>query len=111
MAGPTGPRMPHEGEEYGGKIPCLGWGTKQVLTVTSSSQQSARVGTGQDAAVVRLCADIDCWIDVGTDPTADSTKVLLPAYVVETLKVDPGDKIAALRIGSDNGNLSIVEMT
>ena len=72
---------------------------------TSSSAQSAAI----TANVVRLIATQNVYWVNGADPTAaaDGTAALLPAWVIEHVKITSGDKIAALRESTD-GTLFIL---
>lgn len=80
---------------------------KVAMSGGSSTQSSA---VGANTSVVRLCADIDCYVAFGTNPTASSSTHYLPAKVPEYFGVAGSSKIAALRYsGSDTGNLWITE--
>lgn len=82
--------------------------TSQVRTISGSSAQSAAI-TG---TLVRVCSDVPCFIDFGTNPTAvaDGTDMFLPALTPEYFVINSGDKVAAIQISSA-GNLYITPMT
>lgn len=93
-------------------------GTPAVLSVTSSSAQSSAIGTantgGQPtgSTTVRLSATADCWLALGTNPTAASAtngSFLLPAGAVEYIDVPFGYKIAAITAAT--ASLSITPCT
>jgi hypothetical protein len=77
------------------------FGTTQVMTVTASSVQSNAVAAG--CTIIRLAngSAADCHFQIGTNPTASlTTSPMLPAYVVEYIKVTGGDKVAVIRGGT-----------
>ena len=92
-------------------------GTPAVRAVTSSSAQSAAIGSANSAqptgfTTMRLCATADCWLALGTDPTAavgTAGSFLLPAGVVEYIDVPFGYKIAAITAAT--ATLSITPCT
>lgn len=50
-------------------------------------------------------------IAVGDNPTASSTTTLLPLNWIETIKVTPGQKVAALSNAATAGSLNVTELT
>lgn len=86
-------------------------GTSQKLAFTGVSAQSSALGV--TTTIVRLVADADCFVLIGSNPTADAagTSVFLPKGVVEYFGVDGSvnaQKIAAIQ-SSAGGNLWITE--
>lgn len=81
-------------------------GTSQKLSVTSSSAQSSALPDG--TSIVRLVSSEDCYIEIGTNPTASvTTSLFLPAGLPEYLGVSGNTiKVAAIR-GSADGTLYI----
>lgn len=47
---------------------------------------------------------------IGSSPTASSTTTLLPLNWVETIKVNPGEKIAVLGNNTGTGSVNITEL-
>lgn len=93
-------------------------GTTQALAYTGSSAAVANV-FGPQTRQVRLSATSACYYKVvdGTGGTAAATDVLLPFPWVDTIIVNPGQKIAAIQaptgglITGTAGTLSITELT
>ena len=86
--------------------------TGQVLSVTSSSSVKS-VATNVLTKTVVLCATVNCWIEIGDNPTAaigTGTSFYLPAGALSyPLAVTGGTtKIAAIA-DSASGKLSIFE--
>lgn len=77
----------------------------QSVSYDSSTQSST---LGATTKVVRLVSTTDCYVAFGSNPTATSSDLLLVAGVVEFFRVDPGSKIAALKVATA-GLLSIAE--
>ena len=66
----------------------------QVVTFTTSTQSAA---LNAATTFVRVVADADCHIEVGSNPTATtSSTVKLTAGSAEYFGVTPGHKIAAV---------------
>jgi hypothetical protein len=86
-------------------------GTTLILALSATSAQSAAIGgAGSPSTLetVRLCSTVDCWLTVGSNPTAmvgTAASFLLPAGLVEYIDVTGGDKIAGIAGGA--GTLSI----
>jgi len=78
----------------------------QKKDYSSTSVQSSAFGASTH--LVRLVATTNCYVAFGTDPTADTSSLLLIANVPEFFGVKPGEKVAVLRSASD-GTLSIAE--
>lgn len=67
---------------------------EQAVTFTTTTQSSA---LSADTTLVRVMSDADCFIAVGTNPTAVVTgAVKLIAGQAEYFGVRPGHKIAAV---------------
>ena len=79
--------------------------TVQMLASRGTSGQSSAFG-GQ-TEYVRICADADCHVLFGSNPTATSSSIFIPLDQPEIFKVSPGEKLAA--IGS--ANVSITELS
>ena len=85
-------------------------GTSQAVSTSGTSAQSSALAT--TTRVVRLCATSDTYVAFGSNPTATSSSMLLPAYSREYFTLPGGAtawKIAGLQV-SGAGSLSIVEM-
>ena len=83
-------------------------GTSQLLAFTGASAQSTALQAS--TTLVRLFATQDCFIAVGSNPTAaaDGTSMFIAAGVTEYVGVAQGAKIAAIR-NTTSGNLYITE--
>lgn len=79
----------------------------QVVAYDSSTQSSA---LNARTTVVRLVATTNCHVKFGSNPTATTSDIYLPAGVVEYFKVSASDKVAAIK-NADAGNLYVTEMT
>lgn len=76
-------------------------GQSQKVAVSTTSAQS----TALQCKTVVLCADVDCFIRQGVNPTAlsDGTDQFLPAYnIVRYFNFHPGNKIAVKATGAGN---------
>jgi hypothetical protein len=72
-------------------------GASQVISVTTTSQQSSAFGAG--TTIVRLANTSTAHLhyEVGANPTAsNSTSECLPINAVEYIEVTPGHKIAVV---------------
>lgn len=78
----------------------------QTVSIGATSVQSAAFNASTKS--VRLYASVGCYIDAGTNPTATSSKIYLPAGSVEYFGVIPGHKIAVLQ-ETTGGTLRITE--
>jgi hypothetical protein len=75
-----------------------------VLAVTGTSAQTAPL----TAVLVRLVATVACHIAVGSNPTATTGNLYLPAGTPEYFLIDSGQKIAAVKAtGAADGQLFI----
>lgn len=79
-------------------------------TVGASSVQSDTKNNGRDYTIVRLTATVDTHIEIGANPTATTSSMLLPKGVVEYFKVNSGDKIAHIQ-SSSGGDLYITTVS
>lgn len=68
--------------------------TNQSVTFTTSAQSAAFQST---TTVIRVVADANCHIAVGTNPTATLNDMLLRANVEYDFYVTAGTKIAAVQ--------------
>jgi hypothetical protein len=90
-------------------------GTAQVLTATASSLQTTAFGT--ETTLIRIAtsnltgAGAHIHVLVGTNPTATTSNTILPCGLIEYLVVSPGDKLAVLRGGGTNVDISVTEIT
>jgi hypothetical protein len=65
------------------------------VAVSGSSAQSSAFGA--ETKMIRLCADVACYIAGGADPTAAAGSThYLPANSTEYFRVSPGDKVAVI---------------
>ncbi len=78
----------------------------------SYDTSTASVAFSSVATHIRVVATTNCHIRFGSNPTATTADVYLPAGVVEYFKVDPGLKVAAIKAsGASAGVLYVTEMT
>lgn len=81
------------------------WGSIINRTVTSTSAQTAAVGT---AGEYEIATDTDCYVLVGSNPTAAATTSrFLAAGAAFTLQLASTDKVAVIRKSAD-GNLTVL---
>ncbi len=80
------------------------WAGLATRAVASSSAQSSAVGA---AGEYELCTDTDCYIMVGSNPTASTSTRFLAAGMSFTLQLTATDKVAAIRKTAD-GTLTIL---
>lgn len=81
--------------QAGNQIPVRGiGGTSQDVDFTGGETQSSAVGAR--VGVVRLCADTDCRIAIGDNPTATSTSARLPADAIEYIGIKDGQKVSVV---------------
>lgn len=73
-------------------IPVLGLGPSQTVAVDAAAAETAVAFTSK---VVRVVADVDCNIKLGTG--AATTDAFLPAGVVEYYKVRAGDTLSFIQ--------------
>ncbi len=92
-------------------------GTCQQIAYTGSSA-AAGSAFGTQTYWVRLVANSACHYKIGDGAqTAATTDPFLPANWEETVKVTPGQSIAAIRASTDglvtatSGTLSVTELT
>lgn len=83
-------------------------GPTQAPTVVSTSTQSTALADSRCYAV-RLMSTVDCYIAIGTNPTATTTSTRLVAFQPEYFGARLGDKVATLRTATD-GVISITEL-
>ena len=81
-------------------------GTSQKITTSGSSQQSSAFSS--NTTIVRLFSTQDCYVAFGTNPTATSSSMFLPAGIVEYFGVTESSKLAVLQVTS-SGILYITE--
>lgn len=87
------------------------FGATTFLTVDNTSQQSHAAGTGVTLMRVAVAnTDSHVHFEIGTNPTATSASMIMPAPCVEYFRVAPGDKIAFLRGSASNINVSITDI-
>ncbi|HZT29502.1 MAG TPA: hypothetical protein VFA33_06445 [Bryobacteraceae bacterium] len=78
-------------------FPAINPGTTQTLAIGSSSAATA-APIGAD--VVRLVATVDCYVAIGSSPTATASSMFLPAKMAEYFVLAQTDKIAVLQVSS-----------
>ena len=68
--------------------------TTQEITISGTSAQSAAFNA--ETRIIRICADANCPILVGSNPTALATSTRILADSAEYIEVPAGYKIAAI---------------
>lgn len=83
--------------------------TAQTVTYTGTA---GTVTNGASTGInkVRVCATTDCWIKIGTSPTATTSDTLLPGLSAEYFLITPGQKVSAVQV-TTGGTLSVTEVT
>lgn len=87
-------------------VQAVGFGAVQNVSYTGTAAASNTVAA--TTRIVRLVATTDCYVAISANPTATTSSAYLPQGVVEYVRVNPGDKISAIRRAAD-GTLNIVE--
>jgi anaerobic selenocysteine-containing dehydrogenase len=83
-------------------------GTVQNITTSGMSQQSAAVGAS--TTIIRVAVNADTFIAIGSNPTASSSTLFMPAGDVEFFAVNEGtDKVAVIQ-STASGICSITEL-
>tara|TARA_B100000508_G_C11258568_1_gene179935 strand:+ start:168 stop:464 length:297 start_codon:yes stop_codon:yes gene_type:complete len=85
-------------------------GITQALGITGSSAAIAN-GHSADIRDVRIVCTVDAYVEFGSNPTATTNSLIIPAYTPEHFKVQPGDKVAFLIVGSTTGQARVTELT
>ena len=95
------------------------WGATQTIAYTGTSAAASNAFGAQTYAV-RLCATSACVVKIGDGAQTavdDNTGSFLPAVWVSYVQVNPGQKIAAIRKGTDglttatSGTLWVTELS
>lgn len=84
--------------------------TNQSLTAGATSSASSAFGDYTTAVRVAVGAEA-VFVEFGRSPTASSADLMIPAGVVEYFMVRPKDKIAVIRSGSNDVDVTVTEMT
>ena len=84
-------------------------GTSQVVAYTGTAGTiSNAVASG--VYVIRVVVTTAAHIAIGTDPTATTSDVYMPADTPEYFVVSPGEKVSAIQVSS-GGNLHVTEVS
>lgn len=81
-------------------------GVSQNVAFSSSSAQSAAFQSS--TSIIQLVATQVCFIKMGSNPTATSSDMYIPANTVVRVGVTAGQKLAVIRSSAD-GTLYITE--
>ena len=73
-----------------------GMQVKSTEKVTSSGTSAQSAAFADNIYYVRVVADASCHIEFGSNPTATTSKVYVPADDIEYFKVSPGEKVAVI---------------
>lgn len=74
----------------GETVPCLKLSSTEKVATTNQSTAAT------EDKIVRLIADGDAHIAFGTNPTATTSDIYLPANQVEYVVLEEGDKVSVL---------------
>jgi hypothetical protein len=90
--------------------------SQNVAVATSGGASAQSTAFGAQTLWVRLAFSSSTTgsgvrYNFGASPTATSTSTLLPANWVEVVKVNPGQKLAALSNDASSQSLNITELT
>ena len=91
-------------------------GTTQTVAYTGTAAASTNA-FGAQTYKVRIVANSACHYVFAASPTAATTDPFLPANWIETVTVTPGQKISAVRAGTDglvtatSGTLWVTELS
>lgn len=85
---------------------CIYQGPSQVVAVGGSSTQSTAFD--QDCDIIRIAVDVDCFVEIGVNPTATTSSMYMPLGTVEYFGVDGPWKVAVLQ-KTEAGNCYITE--
>lgn len=90
-------------------------GSSDSTAAVADIADSANQQNGQRTTLVKLFATQDCWIKIGTNPTASVVSAgssgdshFLPGGITEYYGIEPGEKVAAVQ-DSSNGTLYVTE--
>lgn len=86
--------------------PAIEIGTSQTVAIGATSVQSSAVDS--NTSLIRLFSTVDCFITVGSNPTATTSHMILPAGIVEYIGITGGHKLAVIR-NSASGTLYMTE--
>lgn len=81
---------------FSSPVPRISDKTVQNVTISGTSAQSSALQDG--TTYVRIIADVAAYIEFGTNPTASSSTMYLPAGIFVDYSVPPGEsyKIAGI---------------
>lgn len=100
-------RIPRAGSLEENWFSAIYIGTSQKIAVGAASVASSVFSAG--VTVMRLYADADCYVTIGSVPVASATSMFLPAGILEYVGIDANDKIAVIQSGSSTGTLYLTE--
>lgn len=82
------------------------WANIITRAVAAASAQTAAIATAGD---YELSSDTDCYVLVGSNPTATTASMFIAAGRPRTLALKAGEKVAAIRKTAD-GTLTLLRM-
>lgn len=81
-------------------------GAGESISIGATSAQSSASPT--NARAWRVVATVECWIDIGPNPTAATgSTIYMPPNHVEYFECDPGDKVAVIQSPVGTGSLHV----
>lgn len=82
--------------------------TNQNITVAGTSAATSNA-MGSQTFKIRIATTTDAYFAIGPTPTATTSDPVLPAGTVDYVKINPGEKVAALQVTA-GGVFSVGEM-
>lgn len=76
------------------EIQCVGLGSSQAVSFDASVQSTA---FSANTRIIRVVSTTDCFIAIGSNPTATSSSTFVPFGSVEYFKVAGAVKLAAIK--------------
>ncbi len=93
--------------QHGDNFEAIIPGLSQTVAVGAASAQSTALD--DNTTIVRLFATVDCFIAIGSNPTAASaTGMFIPGGIIDFIGINKNDKIAVIR-SSASGSLYLTE--
>lgn len=96
-------------DRFAHPIQAAALGTVQKVSFNTSGSAATANGVAADTSIVRLLADVDCYVAMSAAPTAAATSMRLSGGIPEYFRVVSGWKVAALGVVSA-GTLCVTEM-
>lgn len=83
-------------------------GTNQTLTSSGVAATTSAIST--DYRIVRIATTAAIYLKIGSNPTATSSDMMLPAGAVEKFAITPGHKVSVLQV-SAGGTVTVTPVS